>query len=62
MKIKMTKMFMIAVAAIMFVACDGRAVGTNNNSNAAENALETFRNCDTPLRISNRLYEFIHFQ
>ena len=37
----MTKMFMIAVAAILFVACDGRAVGTNNNSNAAENALET---------------------
>ena len=34
-------MFMIAVAAILFVACDGRAVGTNNNSNAAENALET---------------------
>lgn len=41
MRIKMTKMFMIAVAAIMFVACDSRAVGTNNNSNATENALET---------------------
>ena len=41
MRIKMTKMFIVAVAAIMFTACDGCAVNTNNNSNAAENALET---------------------